>query len=412
MNRLITISIFFILYFLFEWYGYQSVKTVFKTSKYKDIAAYFYFGITVLFLALFIFAIYSRINNVTIPFQNYLSAILLGILVGKLLLCVFLGIEDITRMMRYGFSKLNQNQHSQIQNIDRSQFLNSIFLIMSSLPIAAFCYGVFKTAYDYKIHRKKIFFDKLPKAFDGLKIVQISDVHAGSLNDYKALQKAVEKINELDADLFFFTGDLVNNIASEFTEKIEVFKHIKAKIGKFSILGNHDYGDYYMWNSREEKVENLELLKSYHKQIDWNLLLNDHVSIQRNESKIEIIGVENWSGKLRFKQYGDLNKAYEGLEKDTFKILLSHDPSHWDLEVSEKYTDIDLTLSGHTHGMQFGVETKWFRFSPVQFVYKHWAGLYQKSKQYLYVNRGFGFIGYQGRVGIRPEITLIELCCK
>lgn len=412
MNRLITISIFFILYFLFEWYGYQSVKTVFKTSKYKDIAAYFYFGITVLFLALFIFAIYSRINNVTIPFQNYLSAILLGILVGKLLLCVFLGIEDITRMMRYGFSKLNQNQHSQIQNIDRSQFLNSIFLIMSSLPIAAFCYGVFKTAYDYKIHRKKIFFDKLPKAFDGLKIVQISDVHAGSLNDYKALQKAVEKINELDADLFFFTGDLVNNIASEFTEKIEVFKHIKAKIGKFSILGNHDYGDYYMWNSREEKVENLELLKSYHKQIDWNLLLNDHVSIQRNESKIEIIGVENWSGKLRFKQYGDLNKAYEGLEKDTFKILLSHDPSHWDLEVSEKYTDIDLTLSGHTHGMQFGVETKWFRFSPVQFVYKHWAGLYQKRKQYLYVNRGFGFIGYQGRVGIRPEITLIELCCK
>lgn len=412
MNRLITISIFFILYFLFEWYGYQSVKTVFKTSKYKDIAAYFYFGITVFFLALFIFAIYSRINNVTIPFQNYLSAILLGILVSKLLLCVFLGIEDITRMMRYGFSKLNQNQHSQIQNIDRSQFLNSIFLIMSSLPIAAFCYGVFKTAYDYKIHRKKIFFDKLPKAFDGLKIVQISDVHAGSLNDYKALQKAIKKINELDADLFFFTGDLVNNIASEFTEKIEVFKHIKAKIGKFSILGNHDYGDYYMWNSREEKVENLELLKSYHKQIDWNLLLNEHVSIQRNESKIEIIGVENWSGKLRFKQYGDLNKAYEGLEKDTFKILLSHDPSHWDLEVSEKYTDIDLTLSGHTHGMQFGVETKWFRFSPVQFVYKHWAGLYQKSKQYLYVNRGFGFIGYQGRVGIRPEITLIELCCK
>lgn len=412
MNRLITISIFFILYFLFEWYGYQSVKTVFKSSKYKDFAAYFYFGITVFFLALFIFAIYSRINSVTIPFQNYLSAILLGILVGKLLLCVFLGIEDITRMMRYGFSKLNQNQHSQIQNIDRSQFLNSIFLIMSSLPIAAFCYGVFKTAYDYKIHRKKIFFDKLPKAFDGLKIVQISDVHAGSLNDYKALQKAVEKINELDADLFFFTGDLVNNIASEFTEKIEVFKHIKAKIGKFSILGNHDYGDYYMWNSREEKVENLELLKSYHKQIDWKLLLNEHVSIQRNESKIEIIGVENWSGKLRFKQYGDLNKAYEGLEKDTFKILLSHDPSHWDLEVSEKYTDIDLTLSGHTHGMQFGVETKWFRFSPVQFVYKHWAGLYQKSKQYLYVNRGFGFIGYQGRVGIRPEITLIELCCK
>jgi predicted MPP superfamily phosphohydrolase len=412
MNRLITISIFFILYFLLEWYGYQSIKTVFKTSKYKEIATYVYFGITIFFLFLIIFSIYSRINSVTIPFQNYLSAILLGILIGKLLLCIFLGIEDLARVMRYGFSKYSYSRTSPIQNIDRSQFLNSLFLIFTSLPLAAFCYGVFKTAYDYKIHRKKIFFDKLPKAFDGLRIVQISDVHAGSLNDYKALKSAVEKINELEADLFFFTGDLVNNIASEFTEKIEIFKNIKAKIGKFSILGNHDYGDYYMWNSSDEKVANLDLLKSYHKQIDWKLLLNEHVSITKNESKIEIIGVENWSGKLRFKQYGDLKIAYEGLEKEAFKILLSHDPSHWDIEVAEMYNDIDLTLSGHTHGMQFGVETKWFRFSPVQFVYKHWAGLYQKGKQYLYVNRGFGFIGYQGRVGIRPEITLIELYSK
>jgi predicted MPP superfamily phosphohydrolase len=409
MNRLIIIFLFFALYFLLEWYGYQSIKAVFKSSKYKDVSTYIYFGITIFFLVLLIFSIYSRINNFTIPFQNYLSAIILGIVIGKLLLCILLGIEDLTRIMRYGFSKYSHSQNLSITNIDRSQFLNSLFLIFTSLPLAAFCYGVFKTAYDYKIHRKKIFFDKLPKAFNGLRIVQISDVHAGSLNDYKALKSAVEKINELEADLFFFTGDLVNNIASEFTDKLEIFKNIKAKIGKFSILGNHDYGDYYLWNSKEEKAANFELLKSYHKQINWQLLLNEHFIITKNESKIAIVGVENWSGKLRFKQYGDLKKAYQGLEKDSFKILLSHDPSHWDIEVSEIYKDVDLTLSGHTHGMQFGVETKWFRFSPVQFVYKHWAGLYQKGKQYLYVNRGFGFIGYQGRVGIRPEITLIEL---
>jgi predicted MPP superfamily phosphohydrolase len=249
----------------------------------------------------------------------------------------------------------------------------------------------------------------LPSALEGLKIVQVSDIHAGSFSVVEPLKMAVEKINALKPDIFVFTGDLVNNKASEFTPFLDVFKEIKAKYGQFSILGNHDYGDYIQWPSPQEKEDNFSMIKQYHRDTNWDILCNEHRVLEIGDQKLALIGVENWGAKMHFTRQGDLKKAYHGIEDIPTKVLLSHDPSHWDAEVRKHTPDVQLTLSGHTHGMQFGVENKWFRFSPVQWFYKQWAGLYTESDQHLYVNRGFGFIGYPGRVGIRPEIAILTL---
>ncbi len=242
-----------------------------------------------------------------------------------------------------------------------------------------------------------------------MRIVHISDIHSGSFNNKSAVQKGVDHILQLKPDLILFTGDLVNNKADEMVEYKEVFQKLQAPMGVYSTLGNHDYGDYVQWDSETAKKQNLERLKETHREMGWNLLLNEHVVLEKEGQQIGLLGVENWSNKARFPKYGKLDKAYEGTANLPFKILMSHDPSHWDAEVRKSYQDIDLMLAGHTHGMQFGVELPWFKWSPVQYVYKQWAGLYEEEKQKLYVNRGFGFIGYPGRVGILPEITLLEL---
>jgi predicted MPP superfamily phosphohydrolase len=242
-----------------------------------------------------------------------------------------------------------------------------------------------------------------------LKIVHISDVHSGSFTDKKAVLKGVQKILDQKPDLIFFTGDLVNNTADEMETYIDVFNKLRAPMGVYSVLGNHDYGDYISWDNEESKAANLERLKQIHHELGWRLLMNEHVVIEKNGEKIALLGVENWSAKARFPKYGNMKKAHAGAEEYPFKILLSHDPSHWDAEVLKKYSDIDLMLSGHTHGMQFGVELPGFKWSPVQYVYRQWAGLYEQGAQKLYINRGYGFIGYPGRVGILPEITVLEL---
>ena len=252
-------------------------------------------------------------------------------------------------------------------------------------------------------------YPNLPLAFKGLRVVQISDIHCGSFSNMSAVQRGVDKILGLKPDLVLFTGDLVNNKSDEMQNYLPVFSQVKAPMGVYSTLGNHDYGDYVQWANSEDKKQNLEHLKQVHAQLGWRLLMNENVVLKRNEDQIAVIGVENWSAKARFPKYGDLARAYTGTETVPFKILMSHDPSHWDGEVIPKYSDIDLTLAGHTHGMQFGVEIPWLKWSPVQYVYRQWAGLYEQGKQKLYVNRGFGFIGYPGRVGILPEITLFEL---
>lgn len=271
----------------------------------------------------------------------------------------------------------------------------------------AFIYGMIKGKYRYRIHRHRLEFEALPEAFDGFTILQISDVHAGSFDHFPSVEKGIHLINDQQPDLFVFTGDLVNNMASEFEPWIELFSRISAPFGKYSILGNHDYGDYISWNNPSDKIENLETLKHYHKLTGFRLLLDEGVSIEKDGEKIYLLGVENWG--IGFGKRGNLSKALDHAHPQGFKILLSHDPSHWDAEVKQHSTHIHLTLSGHTHGMQFGIDRKWLRWSPVKYRYRKWAGMYAENERFLHVNRGFGFLGLSARVGIWPEITLIEL---
>jgi predicted MPP superfamily phosphohydrolase len=289
-------------------------------------------------------------------------------------------------------------------------FVPIVGLLSGFLPFFVILYGVFKSLYHFKIYSKTLHFTNLPPSFNGLKIVQISDVHIGSFNNrYHILDRAIEKINSLQPDYIFITGDLVNNYAWELHGWTTVFNKLKAKKGKYSILGNHDYGDYSQWNSAEEKKENLEGIKQFYKKIDFKLLLNEAAIItDKNNEQIAIIGVENW-GKSPFKQYGNLQKALKKVQTIPFKILLSHNPTHWTEEVVTK-TTISLTLSGHTHGMQAAFQYKNYQWSPIKVKYKHWAGLYKQGEQYLYVNRGLGWLGFPGRLGMRPEITLVEIC--
>lgn len=267
----------------------------------------------------------------------------------------------------------------------------------------------FTNKYRYQLKKVKLNFPNLPDAFKGLKMVHISDVHSGSFTDKKAVEHGVQMIMDQQADIILFTGDLVNDRAGEMAEYTDLFGRLRAPMGVYSTLGNHDYGDYKSWSSPEEKIQNLENLKQLQANMGWRLLMNEHVILEKKGQQIALLGIENWGAKANFPKYGKLHEAYAGTEKYPFKILMSHDPSHWDAQVRSEYSDIDLTLSGHTHGMQFGVELPGFKWSPVQYVYKQWAGLYEQAHQKLYINRGFGFIGYPGRVGILPEITLIEL---
>ncbi|GAB4455161.1 MAG: metallophosphoesterase [Bacteroidia bacterium] len=359
-------------------------------------------------------------------FRIILSVILL-IEISKLFGALFMLLDDVRRLFLAIFSFFNTS-HKNISssNISRSEFFSQLAILFTFIPFAGFIYGIVRGAYKFKIHQVELFFDELPSSFDGLKIVQISDLHLGSFFNTKPVEKIVELVNKEHADIIFFTGDLVNNIADEAFPYKNILSQLKAPMGVYSILGNHDYGDYVLWESESKKKENLWQLIQLQKEMGWDILLNENRILEKSGEKIAIIGVENWGGNLHFPKYGKLDIAYKGVQSIPFKILLSHDPSHWDLQVSKEFKDIQLTLSGHTHGFQFGVEYGNIKFSPVKWVYKHWAGLYKLKhknflaenkkdsltknvEQYLYVNRGVGFIGYPGRLGIWPEITVIKL---
>ncbi len=293
---------------------------------------------------------------------------------------------------------------------NHAPLLAKLSVLLSGGPLLLMIYGMARNRHRYKIHEVTVPLTNLPKTLDGLRIVQISDVHSGSFTDKAPLRKGIELINQAKADLVFFTGDLVNSIATEMEPYTDVFDKIRAKYGVFSILGNHDYGDYVRWPSKEMKLTNLNRLIHLQKQMGWQLLLNENRLLSINGEKVAIIGVENYSASPRFSKYGDLAKAYDGSQSAILKLLLSHDPSHWEDQVAPDQPDIAITFSGHTHGAQFGIEIKgWFKWSPVKYFYKQWAGLYQKGQQFLYVNRGFGYLGYPGRVGILPEITVMNL---
>ncbi len=270
-------------------------------------------------------------------------------------------------------------------------------------------WGIVSGAHDYRVRRQKIALKNLPSQFHGLKIVQLSDIHSGSFYNKTAVKGGIELAMKEKGDVIFFTGDLVNNEASEMKNYTEIFEKLKAPLGVYSVLGNHDYGDYKAWASLEEKKENLRTLMQIHKQMGWDLLMNEHRMLEQGGEKLAILGIENWGAKGNFPKYGKMAQAHKNTDEAAVKLLLSHDPSHWDAQVRKEYKDIDIMFAGHTHGMQFGIENEVIKWSPVQYMYEQWAGLYKKEEQHLYVNRGFGFIGFPGRIGMLPEVTVIEL---
>jgi predicted MPP superfamily phosphohydrolase len=343
-------------------------------------------------------------------FRNWVITGLVATYFSKLFGVVVLIIDDGQRLVKWVAQFFYRGAEGNLPGdpISRSAFLSKAALVASAIPAGAFAYGIISGAHDYHIKRISIPLANLPKEFDGFRMAQLSDIHSGSFWNKTAVTGGVEMLLKEKPDLITFTGDLVNNETAEVKNYIDVFEKLKAPYGVMSITGNHDYGDYKSWNTKEEKHRNFQALIEAHKQMGFDILLNENRKITINGESISIIGIENW-GKGRFSKYGKLDEAYSGSEDSPVKILLSHDPSHWDEQVRPNYLDIDLMLAGHTHGFQFGVELPGFKWSPSQYVYKQWAGLYQQGNQRLYVNRGFGYIGYPGRVGIPPEITILEL---
>lgn len=397
------ISILFFL--IFQWYSYQAIKTF--TSNRWILFAYFLFVIMVVGNLIFYTLILDR-STTNEPKLMYAIGFFLSLFVFQILVTIFLMGEDIFRIPQgiYAyFSKIpDQNQFLP----QRRKLISQIAVGLAAIPFASLLYGMFRGKYNFKVLTYELEYDDLPEAFEGFKITQISDIHSGSFDNPKKVQYGVDLVNAQGSDVVFFTGDLVNNKAEEILPWIETFKKINSKHGVYSVLGNHDYGDYMRWESPEAKKKNMQALEKAQKQMGWDLLLNQSRFIEKDGQRIAVIGVENWGSG--FKQVGDLNKALTDVSEKDFKILMSHDPSHWEAEVLPHPFKIHLTLSGHTHGMQFGIEIPgWIKWSPVKWRYKQWAGVYQESDQHLNVNRGFGYLAYPGRVGIWPEVTVITL---
>lgn len=331
----------------------------------------------------------------------------------KIVMLLFVFFDDLLRGVKYTTEQIadkpkgNSLEINASNSITRSDFILKTGLAVSAIPFATTTFGILSGAYDYKIRRKTLSFPNLPKAFDGIKIGQLSDIHSGSFYNKVAVQGGIDMLNAEKPDIVFFTGDLVNDRATEIREYIDIFSKVKSDLGVHSILGNHDYSMYLPWESNAAKLKNLQQVILAHKEMGWDIMLNQNRQIVVDNERIALLGVENWG--VGFVSPGDIDIAHKGTEDNEFKILLSHDPSHWRAQVLPKYKDIDLTLSGHTHGMQFGLEIGNFQWSPVQFKYKEWGGLYTEGNQHIYVNRGYGFIGFPGRVGILPEVTILEL---
>lgn len=400
---------------LLDWYFYQAVTTVIKAtgwSSKKTFVAYTYWGLTVFSFLVLLIPVFFSMESFPKYIQVYLLAFVVMVLISKIIGSLFILTDDIIRLVLWIislFATPTLPATEGVKHISRLTFLNQIALGMTAIPLAGFIYGMVKGAFDYKVHKVKVVLPNLPSAFNGLKIVQISDIHSGSFVSSSPVEDAVKIIQQQNADVVFFTGDLVNNRASETDPLMDTLAKIQAPMGVYSTLGNHDYGDYVTWESPAAKHQNLETLKEKHGKLGWKLLMNEHITLKRGDDQIAVIGIENWGGNLNFPKYGDLHKAYTDTAQYPVKLLLSHDPSHWNMQVKEEFKDIDITFSGHTHGFQFGIEIPGFQWSPSQYVYKQWAGLYKYENQYLYVNRGLGFLGYPGRVGISPEITVMEL---
>lgn len=399
---LIPVLLLVLIVFL-EIYTFQAFKTITKSKVVRfsyiaiSVAVYTYFLVTIF--------TYDRGKGQTPEFQMAMG-ILLSFSIPKIVIVFVLFGEDMYRWILKLISVISSSETQPLAG--RRKFFSQIALGLAAIPFASFIYGIIQGKYNYKVIKYQLSFDDLPDAFDGYTITQISDIHSGSFTNKEKIQYGVDLINEQKSDLMLFTGDIVNNKADEMDNWIDVFNQLEAKEGKFSILGNHDYGDYMDWNSPQEKIDNFQKVKDIHQKIGFDLLLDEHRYLEKDGQKIALVGVENW-GK-GFNQAGDLQRASSKIKKEDFKILMSHDPSHWQEKVKMDDFNYHLTLSGHTHGLQMGIEIPGFlKWSPSQFVYKQWAGLYQEFGRYINVNRGFGYHAFPGRVGIWPEITVIEL---
>jgi predicted MPP superfamily phosphohydrolase len=404
------ISILLMVLIAIDFYIYQVLKHLLQGSGtgLKMAIAILYWTLCIVSIGSFI--LFPYLSNPY--FRQYIFSTSMGWMFTQLVMGLVFLIDDIRRGTFWTLGKITSYTGAQFINtengIPRSTFLSWLGVGMASSLFFSLIYG-FGNKYNYKLVKKQISLNGLPSVFKGFKIIHISDIHSGSLKDKEAVQKGIDLINQAHADLVLFTGDLVNDRAAEMEPWMDTFSQIKARHGVFSTLGNHDYGDYVQWDSAAAKQQNLQNLMQVHAKLGWKLMMNEHVKIEKDGAHIQLVGIENWGAKARFPKYGKMKEAMEGVNASAPIILMSHDPSHWEAQVIPEYPQVQLMLSGHTHGMQFGLENPYFKWSPVQWVYKQWAGIYKIGNQQLYVNRGFGFIGYPGRVGIMPEITLIEL---
>lgn len=393
-------------------YFYQAVKTVTKNR----LIWWTYWLIYAVLTGMLIYYLYgmttSQSTAKAIRITYWITGMMLLLILPKLIAIPILLFEDLTRLVYYGINRIRRSKDKPeltYYSKGRRKFTSQLAIGIASVPFAGMLWGIGKGRYDYKVHRVTIPFKDLPQAFHGFTITQLSDIHAGSFGSTEDVERGVALANAQKSDVVLFTGDLVNNFASEMDDWKQTFSKLKAPFGQYSVMGNHDYGNYSRWNSEAARADNLRKIKEAHKEIGFRLMLNENLTIEKDGQHITLIGVENWSKDINHR-YGDLNKATEHINESDFKILMSHDPTHWDAEILKHPKKINLTLSGHTHGMQMGIEIPGFiKWSPAKYLYEQWAGLYEKNEMYIYVNRGFGFIGYPGRIGILPEITVITL---
>lgn len=396
---------------LMDFYVYQGLKTLMprlnKGIRRVVLGGYLFISIGIVILLLLSLNSSSKPPGMT-TYHQWVLSIFLTLLITKVFFVLVLFAGDVYRLIAGLVNALRKTPVEGQRYIPaRRRFVSEAAVLIAAIPFTSFFYAMLKGKYDYKVHKHTLYFDDLPEAFDGFTITQISDVHSGSFDNPAAVQRGIDLVKAQKSDLFVFTGDLVNNVASEIEPYINHFNQLKAPYGQFSVLGNHDYGDYVEWSSEEEKATNLEKLKSHHKTLGYKLLFDENVRLEKDGQEIVLIGVQNWG--RGFIQIGDLDKAMQGVAANEFKILLSHDPTHWEEKVRYHPSLVHLTLAGHTHGAQFGVETDKLRWSPVKYRYLDWAGLANENKRYLYVNRGFGFLAFSGRLGIWPEVTVLEL---
>lgn len=407
-----TLFFFIVAFLLIDLYVFQAVLNVTKSllPAWKLAIRIGFWIPTVLCLVAMFWWTFSDPYTISANLRNWLITGLFATYFSKLFGVLFLFVDDMQRLGRWAAQLLSKKEANPVAGeiISRSQFLSQAALVASAIPFGTMVYGIMSGAHDYRIKKVSVSVPDLPTSFAGIRIAHVSDIHSGSFFNKTEVKGGVEMVMQQKPDLIFFTGDLVNNEAVEVKDYIDIFNKLKAPLGVYSVTGNHDYGDYKSWKSKAEKEQNFRDLMEAHRLLGFDLLMNENRLLEVNGESIAILGIENW-GAGRFAKYGKLDLAYAGSEEIPVKLLLSHDPSHWDAQVRANYPDINLMLSGHTHGFQFGVEIGDFKWSPSQYAYKQWAGLYTEGDQHLYVNRGFGYLGYPGRIGMPPEITILEL---